>query len=187
MKQSEQEQNTKKWYVVHTQSGCEAKAKASIELRIRQNGFEDRFGEILVPSENVMELVKGQKQTRTRKFFPGYIFVEMDLNEETWHLVRGSNKVTGFVGKSGGVSKPTSISDQEVQRVTKQIEVGAEKPRPKISFQEGDSVVVIDGPFNNFNGTVEDVNPEKGKAKVLVSIFGRPTPVELDFIQIEKA
>ena len=172
MKQSKQEQNSKKWYVVHAQSGCEAKAKASIELRIQHNGLEDKFGEI---------------QTRSRKFFPGYIFVEMDLNEETWHLVRGSNKVTGFVGKSGGVSKPTAISDQEVQRVTKQIEVGAEKPRPKITFQEGDSVVVIDGPFNNFNGTVEDVNPEKGKVKVLVSIFGRPTPVELDFIQIEKA
>ncbi len=188
MKQKEKKQSStkKKWYVVHTQSGCEAKAKASIELRIAQNNLQDKFGEVLVPSENVVELVKNQKQTKSRKFFPGYIFVEMDLNEETWHLVRGSNKVTGFVGKSGGVSKPTSISDKEVQRVTKQIEVGATKPRPKITFQEGDSVVVVDGPFNNFNGTVEDVNAEKGKVKVLVSIFGRPTPVELDFIQVEK-
>ncbi len=173
----------KKWYIVNVHTSCEAKAKQSIESRIKQHGMEDVFGEVLIPSENVVELVKGQKQTTSRKFFPGYIFVQMDLNEQAWHLVKGSVKVTGFVG--GGMSPPP-VPEDEVMRITKQMADGAEKPRPKISFEEGESVRVVDGPFSNFNGTVEEVNQEKAKVKVLVSIFGRPTPVELDFIQVEK-
>ena len=172
-----------KWYIVNTHTSCEAKAKASIETRIKQFGMEDSFGEVLIPSESVVELVKGQKQTTSRKFFPGYIFVQMDLNEETWHLVKGSVKVTGFVGNS---KTPPPVPEEEVARITQQMADGAEKPRPKVSFEEGESVRVIDGPFSNFNGTVEEVSPEKGKVKVLVSIFGRPTPVELDFVQVEK-
>jgi transcriptional antiterminator NusG len=174
----------KKWYIVHVQTSCEQKAKSSIESRIKQFGLEDGFGEILIPSENVVELVKGQKQTTSRKFFPGYIFVQMDLSEKTWHLVKGSTKVTGFVG---GTTNPPPVPEDEVRRITKQMVDGAEKPKPKVSFEEGENVRVVDGPFSNFNGTVEEVSPEKGKVKVLVSIFGRPTPVELDFIQVEKS
>lgn len=173
----------KKWYIVNTLSGQEAKAKANLEERIRQNKMEESFGDILIPAENVVQLVKGQKQTTSRKFFPGYIFVQMLLNEQTWHLVKGTNKISGFVGNS---TKPPAVPEAEVQRVTQQMAVGAEKPRPKVNFTEGESVRVIDGPFSNFNGTVEEINLDKGKVKVLVSIFGRPTPVELDFVQVEK-
>lgn len=173
----------KKWYIVNTQTGCENTAKTAIEERIRSYKLEDLFGEILIPAESVVELVKGQKTTRSRKFFPGYIFVQMTLNEKSWHLVKGASKVTGFIGGS----KPTPVPVEEVTRVTQQMTVGAEKPKPKIKFSVGENVVVIDGPFSNFNGSVEDINEEKGKVKVLVSIFGRPTPVELDFIQVEKA
>ncbi|RME16456.1 MAG: transcription termination/antitermination factor NusG [Bdellovibrio sp.] len=173
-----------KWYIVHTQTGCEKIAKASLEERIRNKKMEDYFGEILIPAENVVELVKGKKATRSRKFFPGYLFVQMDLNDQTWHLVRGTNKISGFVGGKG---RPPEVPEAEVARVTKQMETGAEKPKAKINFSIGESVTVIDGPFNNFNGTVEEINEEKGKVKVLVSIFGRPTPVELDFVQVEKS
>ncbi len=173
-----------KWYIVNTQTSCEAVAKRSIEERIRSLKMEDKFGQILIPSENVVELVKGKKATRARKFFPGYIFVQMVMDDETWHLVRNCSKVTGFVG---GKTKPPEVPEEEVMRVTRQMEMGAEKVQPKVKFSVGDSVVVIDGPFSNFNGTVEEINQEKGKVKVLVSIFGRPTPVELDFVQVEKA
>ena len=173
-----------KWYIVNTQTGCENTAKASIEDRIKNMNMSECFGDILIPSENVVELVKGKKATRSRKFFPGYIFVQMDMSDKTWHLVRGSSKVSGFVG---GPGKPPEVSEEEVARVTKQMKTGAEKPKHKISLAVGESVVVIDGPFNSFNGSVEEVNEEKGKVKVLVSIFGRPTPVELDFVQVEKA
>ena len=173
-----------KWYIVNTQTGCENTAKASIEDRIKNMNMEDRFGEVLVPSENVVELVKGKKATRARKFFPGYIFIQMDMSDKTWHLVRGASKVSGFVG---GPGKPPEVPESEVARVTKQMKVGAEKPKHKITFTVGENVVVIDGPFSSFNGSVEEINEEKGKVKVLVSIFGRPTPVELDFVQIEKA
>lgn len=173
----------KKWYIVNTQTGCEATAKASIEDRVRTSKMEESFGEILVPAENVVELVKGKKTTRSRKFFPGYIFVEMEMNDAAWHLVRGSTKVSGFIGGQG---KPPAVPEAEVLRITKQMESGAEKPRQKVTFSVGENVTVIDGPFNNFNGLVEEINEEKGKVKVLVSIFGRPTPVELDFIQVEK-
>ncbi len=173
----------KQWYIVNCQTNCENTAKAAIEERIKSKGMEDFFGDIVIPSENVVELVKGQKTTRSRKFFPGYIFVNMIMQEDTWHLVRGSSKVTGFIGGQ----KPQPVPEHEVTRVNQQMEEGAEKPRPKISFELGESVTVIDGPFSNFNGTIEEINEEKAKVKVLVSIFGRPTPVELDYIQVEKS
>lgn len=174
----------KKWYVVNIQTGCENTAKSAIEERIRSHKLEDQFGEILIPAENVVELVKGQKQTKSRKFFPGYIFVQMILNDKTWHLVRHSSKVSGFVG---GKTRPPEVPEAEVLRVTQQMAGIAEKPKSKVRFSMGESVTVIDGPFSNFTGTVEEINEDKGKLKVLVSIFGRPTPVELDFVQVEKS
>lgn len=174
----------KRWYIINCQTGCEAIAKSAIEERIRSHKLEDSFGDILIPAESIVALgKKGQKQTRTRKFFPGYIFVQMVLNDQTWHLVRHSSKVTGFVG---GTSRPPEVPESEVLRVTQQMVAGAEKPKAKIKFQMGETVTVIDGPFSNFTGTVEEINEDKGKVKVLVSIFGRPTPVELDFLQVEK-
>jgi transcription termination/antitermination protein NusG len=174
----------KKWYIVNTQTGCEQTAKTAILERIKSHKMEKMFGEILIPAENVVELVKGQKKERSRKFFPGYIFVQMILNDETWHLVKHSSKVSGFVG--GGKSRPPEVPENEVLRVTQQMQGLADKPKPKVKFTIGESVTVVDGPFSNFNGTVEEINEDKGKVKVLVSIFGRPTPVELDFIQVEK-
>jgi transcriptional antiterminator NusG len=180
----ENKQPDKKWYIVNTQTGCEGTAKASIEERARSQKMDQFIGNILIPAENVVELVKGKKATRSRKFFPGYIFVNMVLTDETWHLVKNASKVSGFVG---GKVRPPEVPEQEVMRVTQQMESGAEKPKPKVKFTLGESVTVVDGPFSNFNGTVEEINQEKGKVKVLVSIFGRPTPVELDFVQVEKA
>lgn len=174
----------KKWYIVNTQTGCEATAKTAIEERIRSQKMEQFFGQILIPSENVVELVKGQKQTKSRKFFPGYMFVQMFLNDETWHLVKHSSKVTGFVG--GAKTRPPEVPEAEVLRVTQQMAGVAEKPKQKVKFSVGENVTVVDGPFSNFSGTVEEINEDKAKVKVLVSIFGRPTPVELDFIQVEK-
>lgn len=171
-----------KWYIVNVQTGCESTAKASIQERARSNKMEGHFGDILIPAESVVELVKGKKATRSRKFFPGYLFVQMELNDASWHLVKSSAKVTGFVGTRG---KPSEVPEVEVARVTKQMEVGAEKPRARVTFSVGETVTVVDGPFSNFTGSVEEINEEKGKVKVLVSIFGRPTPVELDFIQVE--
>jgi transcriptional antiterminator NusG len=182
----EMTQVNKKWYIVNVQTGCEATAKSAIEERIKSKKMESNFGEILIPSENVVQLVKGQKQTKSRKFFPGYIFVNMFLNDETWQLVKQSSKVTGFVG-GGPKTRPPEVPEAEVLRVTQQMAGIAEKPKTKINFVTGESVTVVDGPFSNFSGTVEEINEEKGKVKVLVSIFGRPTPVELDFIQVEKA
>jgi len=173
----------KKWYIVNTQTGQEGKAKMALEERVKTQKMEDLFGEVLIPSENVVELVKGEKKTTSRKIFPGYMFVQMILNERTWHLVKDTSKVTGFVGNS---TNPAPVPQEEVERINRQVAMGAEKPKPKIKFSEGESVRVIDGPFSNFNGTVEEINMEKGKVKVLVSIFGRPTPVELDFVQVEK-
>jgi transcriptional antiterminator NusG len=173
----------KKWYIVNTQTGCEQTAKSAIEEKIKSKKMESLFGEILIPAENVVELVKGQKQTKSRKFFPGYIFVQMFLNDETWHLVKNSSKVSGFVG---GKVKPPEVPEHEVLRVTQQMAGVAEKPKPKIRYAIGDTVVVVDGPFSNFNGVVEEINEDKGKVKVSVSIFGRSTPVELDFVQVDK-
>lgn len=174
----------KKWYVVHTYSGYENKVKSALEEKIKQTGKEALFGEILVPSEKVVDMVKGVKRTTSRKFFPGYILINMDLDDETWHLVKGIPKVTGFVG---GQEAPPTISEEEVRKITRQMEEGAVRPKPKVLFDRGENVRVIDGPFTNFAGIVEEVKPEKGKLRVLVSIFGRATPVELDFVQVEKA
>ena len=153
-------------------------------VHIRSLTNPDLFGEILVPSEKVVELVKGKKKTSSRKFFPGYILVNMALNDDTWHVVKSTPKVTGFVG---GATDPPSISETEVRQIAQQVEEGAVKPKPKVFFETGENVKVVDGPFQDFNGVVEEVKPEKGKLRVLISIFGRATPVELDFIQVEKA
>ncbi len=174
----------KHWYVVHTYSGYEQKAKAALEERVKALGREEQFGEVLVPAEKIVELVKGRKKTSSRMFFPGYILVEMDLNDDTWHIVKSTPKVTGFVG---GSTKPAPIPESEVREITDQMAEGAARPKPKILFEVGESVKVIDGPFSDFNGTVEEVKGDKGKVRVLISIFGRATPVELDFIQVEKA
>jgi transcriptional antiterminator NusG len=174
-----------KWYVVHTYSGYENRAKKSLEERIRQQDMSGMFGQVLIPTENVMELGKGgQKKTTKRKFFPGYMLVEMELTDETWHVVKGTPKVTGFVGST---TKPPAIPEKEVLRLTKQIDEGTLKPKPRVHFEEGENVRVVDGPFQNFNGVVDGVNEEKSKVRVLVSIFGRATPVELEFLQVEKA
>ncbi len=172
-----------KWYIVHTYSGFEDKVKKSLQERIESLSQQDYFGDILVPTEQVVELRKGEKKTSSRKFYPGYILVQMALNQDTWHTVRNTSKVTGFVG---GEVKPTPISDTEAQRIIHQMEEGVNKPKPKYSFEEGDEVRVIDGPFTNFQGVVEEVKPDKEKLRVLITIFGRPTPVELEFIQVNK-
>lgn len=171
------------WYIVHTYSGYENKAKLALEERIKSLKQESLFGEVIVPEENVVELVKGQKKTTKRRFFPGYILVKMILTDETWHIVKNTPKITGFVGDK---IRPVPVPESEVQKMTNRIAEGQSKPRPRISFNEGENVRVVDGPFSNFTGVVEDVNQDKGKVKVMVSIFGRSTPVELDFIQVEK-
>ncbi len=181
----------KQWYVVHTYSSYENRAKAALEQRAKELGLEDRFGQVLVPSEKVVEVVKGEKRTSSRKFFPGYILVQMELDKETWYLVKNTPKITGFVGETktrGPGDEPTapSISDEEVQKIIGQMEEGRVHPKPKFEFSKGEAVKVVDGPFSNFTGIVEDVNPDKGKLRVLVSIFGRSTPVELEFFQVEK-
>jgi transcriptional antiterminator NusG len=204
------------WYVVHTYSGYEHKVKAVLDERVRAGqarlpgeiaSLESKpnrtakdetrlqearrelkavecIGEVLVPAEKVVELVKGQKRTSSRKFFPGYILVNMELSDDTWHVIKSTPKVTGFVG---GATNPPPISEEEVRGITQQMEEGAVKPKPKVLFESGESVKVIDGPFQDFSGVVEDVKPDKGKLRVLISIFGRATPVELDFVQVERA
>ena len=172
-----------KWYVVHTYSGYENKVKTSLEETVASSAHSDKFGKVLIPTEQVVELVKGKRKTSSRKFYPGYILVQMELTEETWHIVKDTPKVTGFLG---GRDTPSPISDDEAERIMNQVEAGKQKPQPKYSFETGDDVRVIDGPFTNFTGTVEDVRPDKGKIRVLVSIFGRPTPVELEFVQVMK-
>ena len=172
-----------KWYIVHTYSGFEHKVKATLEERIKTLGQEAYFGKTLVPTEQVIELKKGQKKTSSRKFYPGYILVQMLVNEETWHTVRSTAKVTGFVG---GGSMPSPIPNEEAERIILQMEEGISKPKPKYHFEEGDEVRVIDGPFSNFQGIVEEVKPDKEKLRVLITIFGRATPVELEFIQVNK-
>jgi transcriptional antiterminator NusG len=174
---------TKQWYVVHTYAGFEHKAKLALEERIKSLGKQEAFEQVLVPSENVVEIRKGQKRTTTRKFFPSYILVKMDLSDDTWLLVKNTPKITGFVGST---SNPPAIPEEEVLRITQQIDDGQLKPKLKFTYEKGDSVRVVDGPFNTFNGVVEEVNVEKGRLKVLVSIFGRATPVDLEFTQVEK-
>jgi transcription termination/antitermination protein NusG len=171
-----------KWYGIHTYSGFENKVKLSLQERIKNQGLDEFFGDVLIPSETVMELKKGERKTTSRKFFPGYILVNMDLNDETWHVVKETAKVTGFVGGNN----PVAIPDEEVKKITRRMEEGAEKPRPKVQFEVGETVRVTDGPFLNFSGVVEDIKPDKAKLRVMVSIFGRATPVELEFMQVEK-
>jgi transcriptional antiterminator NusG len=175
----------KKWYVVHTYSGLEDKAKKNLEEKIKREGLQEDFGEILVPSEKVEEMRDGQKRVRRRKTMPGYILVQMVMSDRAKSLVKNTPKVTGFLGAQGN-DDPPPLREAEVLRLTAQQSEGGMRPKPRVQFDEGDTVRVIDGPFANFNGTVEEVNPEKGRVKVLVSIFGRSTPVELDFMQVEK-
>ena len=172
-----------KWYVVHVYSGHEQKVKVALEEKIEASAHPAKFGEILIPTENIVELVNGKKKESSRKFYPGYILVRMHLDNETWHIVTSTAKVTGFLG---GKNKPAPISDKEAQSIVDKMQQGKNKPQPKYFFELGDDVRVVDGPFANFNGTVEHVSPDKEKVKVLVSIFGRPTPVELNFIQVSK-
>lgn len=170
-----------KWYIVHTYSGFENRVKTTLEERIKATAQEEYFGQILVPTEQVMELKKGQKKTSSRKFFPGYILVQMALNKDTWHTVKNTAKVIGFVG---GETNPAAVSPEEANQIIRQMEEGVNRPKPKFQFEEGDEVMVIDGPFNNFRGVVQEIKPDKEKVRVLITIFGRSTPVELDFIQV---
>ena len=174
-----------RWYVVHAYSGFEKSVARNLVERIDRAGMKDRFGEILVPVEEVVEMRAGQKKTAERKFFPGYVLVEMEMNDDTWHLVKDTPKVTGFVGGTG--NRPTPISQKEVDKIMQQMQEGVEKPRPKTLFDVGETVRVKEGPFTDFNGSVEDVNYEKNRLRVSVTIFGRATPVELEFGQVEKA
>ena len=173
----------KQWYIVHTFSGYEQKAKAALEERIRALGKQDFFGEILVPVEKVVELVKGKKKTSSRKFFPGYILVQMELNDDTWHVVKETPKVTGFVG---GGAQPTPLTNEEVAELLKQVDAGSAGPREQVKFIKTDNVRIVDGPFLGFNGVVDEVDQDHNRLKVMVSIFGRSTPVELGFLQVER-
>lgn len=176
---------SKRWYVVHAYSGFEKSVQKALVERIARAGMQERFGEILVPVEEVVEMKGGQKNISERKFFPGYILVEMEMTDETWHLIKSTPKVTGFVG--GSAQRPTPISPKEVAAIMAQMQEGVDKPKPKVLFEVGESVRVKEGPFTDFNGNVEDVNYEKSKLRVSVSIFGRSTPVELEFSQVEKS
>lgn len=173
-----------RWYVVHAYSGMEKAVERNILERIARAGMQDKFGRILVPMEEVVEIKNGQKKTTERKFFPGYVLVEMVMDDDAWHLVKHTNKVTGFVG--GSKNRPAPISEEEVMKIVNQMQEGVEKPRHKVEFVVGEYVRVKDGPFTDFNGSVEEVNYEKSKVRVSVTIFGRATPVELEFSQIEK-
>jgi transcriptional antiterminator NusG len=173
-----------RWYVMHVYSGFEKKAKQAILEKAEKLGLSDSFEDILVPTEEVVELKRGQKVSAERKFFPGYVLIKMEMTDQTWHLVRDTPKVTGFLGGSG--TRPVPISEVEAQRIMSQVKEGIERPRPSITFEIGEQVRVSDGPFNSFNGTVEEVDEERSRLKVAVSIFGRSTPVELEYTQVEK-
>ena len=172
------------WYVVHAYSNYEHKVKSSLQERVRRYGLEGKFGEILVPTEEVVEMREGQRRKSERKFFPGYVLVQMEMDDETWHLVKEVPKVLGFIG--GSSDRPTPISDREAESILNRVQEGADKPRPKVLFEPGEVVRVTEGPFNDFSGMVEQVNYEKNKVRVSVTIFGRATPVELEFSQVEK-
>jgi transcriptional antiterminator NusG len=175
---------SKRWYVVHAYSGFEKSVQRALIERITRANMQDKFGQILVPVEEVVEMRGGQKAVSERKFFPGYVLVEMDMDEDSWHLVKSTPKVTGFVG--GSANKPTPISEKEVEKIMQQMQEGVEKPRPKVLFEVGELVRVKEGPFTDFNGSVESVNYDKSRLHVSVTIFGRATPVELEFSQVEK-
>lgn len=173
----------KKWYVIHAQTGSEEKVKSSIERRVEANNMKDLISQVLIPTEQVSEVKEGKKKISQRKFFPGYMLVEMEMTDETWYLVKNTPGVTGFIGER---AKPVALKEEEMQTILKQTEERKVKPAPKVIFEKGESVRVIDGPFTNFNGVIEEINPDKGKLKVSVTIFGRSTPVELEYWQIEK-
>jgi transcriptional antiterminator NusG len=175
----------KRWYVVHAYSGYEKQVKRSLEDRIERAAMEELFGDVLVPTEEIVEMKGGQKRRSDRKFFPGYVLVEMEMTDDTWHLVKDVPKVMGFIG--GTAEKPAPISQKEADAILNRLQEGADKPRPKVLFEPGEMVRVVDGPFNDFNGVVEDVDYDKNRLKVAVLIFGRSTPVELEFHQVEKA
>jgi transcriptional antiterminator NusG len=174
-----------RWYVVHAYSGYEKTVQRTLKERVARAGLEAKFGDILVPTEEVVEMRDGQKRSSERKFFPGYVLVQMEMDEETWHLVRSVPRVLGFIGGSG--DKPAPITEREADEILSRVREGQDKPKPKVLFEVGEMVRVTDGPFNDFNGVVEQVNYEKSRLNVSVMIFGRSTPVELDFSQVEKA
>ena len=173
-----------RWYVVHAYSGFENQVKRSLEERVKRSGLDDQFGQILVPTEEVIEMRDGQKRKSDRKFFPGYVLVQMDMSDETWHLVKDVPCVMGFIG--GTADRPAPISEKEAQAILDRVQEGAEKPRPKVLFEPGEVVRITEGPFNDFNGVVEEVDYEKNRLRVAVLIFGRSTPVDLEFGQVEK-
>ncbi len=175
----------KRWYVVHAYSGYEKQVKRSLEDRIERAAMEEMFGDVLVPTEEIVEMKGGQKRRSDRKFFPGYVLVEMEMTDDTWHMVKDVPKVMGFIG--GTAERPAPISQKEADAILQRLQEGADKPRPKVLFEPGEMVRVVDGPFNDFNGVVEDVDYDKSRLKVAVLIFGRSTPVELQFHQVEKS
>jgi transcription termination/antitermination protein NusG len=172
-----------KWYVIHTYSGFERKVKLSIEEQFERSSFRERFGEVVIPTEDVVEVRQGKKKISSRKFFPGYILISVEMSQDIWYMIKNTPKVTGFLG---GASDPVPLSEEEVKTIMDQVKGESVRPKPKFSFEKGESVRVVDGPFLNFNGIVEDVNHDKGKVRVMVSIFGRATPVEFEFPQVER-
>jgi transcriptional antiterminator NusG len=172
-----------KWYIIHTYSGFEQKVKNAILERAKSRGIEHLVPEVLVPTETVEEMVKGQRRLTHRKFYPGYVLVHMELTDETWHLVKDTPKVSGFIGSK---EEPAPIPEEDAQKIISQMQEGVLKPKPKIKFETGDKVQVTDGPFANFTGVVDEVRPDRGRVRVMISVFGRPTPVELEFTQLEK-
>jgi len=176
-------ESVKNWYIVHTYSGFENKVKESLEERVKAYNLEDKVGEVLIPTEDVVEMRGGKKVVTSKRFFPGYILVEMDMTDDAWHVVKNTPKVTGFVGAG---AKPTPLSKEEVEQILQQVKTAAEKPKPKYMFEKGEQVRINEGPFTSFNGVVDEVNLDKNTLKVMVTIFGRSTPVELDFLQVEK-
>jgi len=181
--EQEKKQDDKQWYIIHTYSGFESRVKESLRQRADAMGMGDCIGEILIPTEEVVEMKDGKKVVSSKKFFPGYILVNMKMSDDAWHMVKNTPKVTGFVGT--GI-KPTPLAQEEVDRIINQVTTAAEKPKPKFVYKEGEQVRIVDGPFSNFTGTVEDVNHDRNTLKIMVTIFGRATPVELDFLQVEK-